>query len=148
MSISFSAATNEDLPDIRQLLNRCGLPADDVAEHLDHFLVARSNGMVIGTVGLEMYGSAALLRSLAVEETHRAGGLGKALYSKAERYALDKGVREISLLTTTAEQFFEKRGFQKVEQKRIAEYVRQTKEYRLFCPSTAVCMWKQLEGSG
>lgn len=57
MNVTFSVATRKDLPPIQKLLNRCSLPADDVAEHLDHFQVARRDGMVIGTVGLEIYGS-------------------------------------------------------------------------------------------
>lgn len=108
MNVTFSVATRKDLPHIQELLNRCSVPADGVAEHLDHFQVARRDGMVIGTVGLEIYGSAALLRSLAVDEPYRTEGLGKALYAQAERYALAKGIREVSLLTTTAELFSQK----------------------------------------
>lgn len=148
MSEMISAARREDLPGIQDLLHRCGLPATDVEEHLEHFLVVRRDGGIIGTVGLEVFGNAALLRSLAVEESRRDEGWGKALYERAEEYSRVRGIRELSLLTTTAEGFFAQRGFTRVESAKIADYVKQTKEFRLFCPSTAVCMVKRLAGEG
>ena len=64
---------------IRTLLAEAELPSEDFGQHLQHFLVARKNGDLIGAVGLEIYGAAGLLRSLVVATTYRGQGLGLKL---------------------------------------------------------------------
>ena len=129
---------------IQELLREASLPSEDIRAHLSHFLVARKGGKSVGTVGLEVYGAMALLRSLVVEEPLRGTGLGKRLYDTIASRAGALGIRELSLLTTTAEGFFGRLGFQKVEGDKIPEYVKNTKEYQVLCPSSAVCMVKRL----
>ena len=146
MTLTYSPATVRDLPAIQHLLNRCQLPADDVGEHLNHFLVARKDGRIVGTVGLEVYGTSGFLRSLAVDEGFRGEGIGKALYAAVAEHAATLRIQQLSLLTTTAEHFFAKHGFVRVERNQIPQYVRATKEFRLYCPSTAVCMSKVVSG--
>jgi amino-acid N-acetyltransferase len=63
--ISYSPASPGDLPSVRELLARCDLPAEDLRpSHLDHFVLCRDGGRLVGTVGLEPLGEVALLRSL------------------------------------------------------------------------------------
>ena len=140
-------ATPGDLEAIQSLLLKCDLPTADVGEHIDNFLVAKQNGKIIGTVGLEVEKKAGLLRSLAVEESFRNKGVGKSLYQELITNARRDGLAEISLLTTTAEDYFSRLGFQKVASEEIPAYVKNTKEYKLFCPSNAVCMLKRIDAS-
>ena len=51
-----------------------------------------------------------------------------------------KGVLEIYLLTTTAEGFFRRNGFERIERKIVPEVIKQTTEFTSLCPSSAVCM--------
>jgi amino-acid N-acetyltransferase len=80
----------------RRLLTESELPTCDVTpEHLSHFFGCGSTQKPQGVVGLEIYGSVALLRSLAVAEKKRGVGCGKALVAEAERYAQTCGVKRL-----------------------------------------------------
>jgi len=58
-------ASRDELPGILELLQEAGLPPDGLADHLSTTLVARQEGRVVGSAALELYGRAALLRSVA-----------------------------------------------------------------------------------
>jgi len=93
------------------LLEAEGLPTSDLTEaHLEHFFFTGSDGAPSALVGLEIYGEAALLRSLVVSAAARTQGLGSALVLHAEEYAAAHQVRALYLLTTAAEPYFEHRG--------------------------------------
>jgi amino-acid N-acetyltransferase len=141
---TFRPAIASDRAQIQQLLKDSKLPFEDVAEHLPSFVVAEEGQNMIGVAGLEIHGKAGLFRSVAVAESHRSKGIGSLLYNQIVSQAQKKGLREISLLTTTAEKFFLKKGFRKVEGDAIPQYVKSTKEYQIFCASTAVCMVKEM----
>ncbi len=95
---------------MKELLTEAQLPTEDITpEHLEHFFGAQSEQGLEGVVGLELYGSVALLRSLAVRTAARGLGVGAELVSKAEHYALEKGARSLFLLTMTAKAYFETR---------------------------------------
>ena len=55
-----------DAPAIRVLLLDAGLPVDDLAASDIAFFVADDAGGLVGVVGVESFGRAGLLRSLAV----------------------------------------------------------------------------------
>ncbi|MGO9946363.1 MAG: GNAT family N-acetyltransferase [Steroidobacteraceae bacterium] len=96
------------------LLQAQGLPVSDITDgHLEHFFFAGSDGSPTGLVGLEIYGSDALLRSLVVADSARTQGVGSALVQHAEDYAVSNNVATMYLLTTTAESFFERRGYRR-----------------------------------
>ena len=138
-------ATSDDSRPIRGLLETCGLPHDDlVPAHLRHFLVARDGDRVVGIVGLEPRGDAALLRSLAVAPERRNEGLGARLVDAIERHAGDNGIRTLYLLTTTAADYFDTRGYECIDRDALPEPIQQTEEAARLCPSSATCMRKSL----
>jgi len=142
-SLLTSAATS-DQPAIAALLREAGLPHEDFAPHLRHFLVARDpQGAVIGAVGAEVCGADALLRSLAVAPAHRGAGLGDRLIAEIERAAGEWGVRRWWLLTTTAESFFLKRGFERTARRAAPPAIAATREFSGLCPSVAVCLSRE-----
>jgi len=145
-NLTIRPAAQSDLIQIQQLLKDSNLPFEDIAEHIADFVVAEEGQNMIGVAGLEIHGKAGLLRSVAVTESHRSKGIGSLLYNQVVSQAQQKGLRELSLLTTTAEEFFGKKGFRKVKGETIPQYVKSTKEYQIFCASTAVCMKKKIEG--
>src|SRR5262245_2888860 len=100
------------LPIIVELLRGSDLPAEDLsAAHLEHFFACGSADAPLGIVGLEVFGSSALLRSLVVRKAGRSHGLGSALVKHIEDYARKQHVKTLYLLTTTAEVFFERLGY-------------------------------------
>lgn len=141
----FALASSLDEPWIRQLLTLCGLPHEDITpEHLRHFWVIKEKGEILGTVGLEILGRSALLRSLAVDPRFRSRGLASELTGKAEEAAASRRIEALYLLTMTAERFFEKRGFQKIERTSVPPEILGTAEFKSLCPASSVCMIKKL----
>jgi amino-acid N-acetyltransferase len=127
------------------LLQAQGLPVSDITdEHLEHFFFIGSDGSPTGLVGLEIYGSDALLRSLVVGENARGKGLGSALTDHAEQYAVSKSVRSIYLLTTTAETFFKRLGYQCIDRSQAPSSIERTREFASLCPASSMFMVKSL----
>jgi len=140
-----ASATSGDEPWIRQLLTLCGLPHEDITpEHLQYFWVIKEKGEILGTVGLELLGRSALLRSLAVDPRFRKRGFASELAKKAEENAASRKIEKLYLLTVTAESFFGKRHYQKMERISLPPEVQGTAEFQSLCPASSVCMAKKL----
>ncbi len=84
MSIRVGSMRRKDLPEILVLLEECGLPSDELEEHLATVLAAQEGERVVGSATLEIYGTSALLRSVAVQEGLRDKGLGQRLIRPAQ----------------------------------------------------------------
>jgi amino-acid N-acetyltransferase len=145
--IVLAPAQAEDAAEIAALLRAAGLPSDDFAPHLGRFLVARDGATVIGTVGAEVNGSDALLRSLAVAESRRGAGLGTRLLAALEDAAAGWGVERWWLLTTTAETFFAAHGFRVAARTEAPEAIRRTGQFNGGCCRSAVCMTRERKGA-
>ena len=144
LDVTISPAAPDDTETIAALLRGDGLPPEGFASHLGHFLVARDpRGKVIGTIGAEIYGAEALLRSFVVSSDHRRAGIGGKLLDELERAAGDWGVARWWLLTTTAEGFFEARGFRVIPRAAAPACIRGTDEFRGLCPSVAACLSRE-----
>ena len=127
------------------LLHEAQLPTLDLtAAHLEHFIACGSDKALDGVVGLEMYLPHALLRSLAVASAKRGNGIGQALLAEAERHAGEQGVREIYLLTTTAERFFSRNSYERIARDEAPAAIRATQEFTALCPASAAFMRKRL----
>jgi amino-acid N-acetyltransferase len=127
------------------LLEAQGLPVSDITdEHLEHFFFVGSDGSPTGLVGLEVYRSDALLRSLVTVENARGNGLGTGLVEHAEQYAVRKGVRFIYLLTTTAEAFFKRLGYERIDRSQAPSSIKRTREFAGLCPASSAFMMKAL----
>jgi amino-acid N-acetyltransferase len=138
-------ARSTDFSAIVRLLDDAGLPhADLTPEHLAHFLVLREGGAIVGVVGMEVRGDAGLLRSLAVAADRRGGGWAARLVAALEARARTLGIRTLYLLTTTAEGFFARRGYEPADRAAVPDAILATEEFRGICPSTAACMAKPL----
>jgi amino-acid N-acetyltransferase len=127
------------------MLEAEGLPVSDLTEsHLEHFFFTGTDGVPSAIVGLELYGHDALLRSLVVSTVARSQGLGSALVLHAEEYAAKHHVRSLYLLTTTAESFFEHRGYRRIDRALAPPPIQCTREFASLCPSSSAFMIKRL----
>ncbi len=129
---------------IRALLEASALPIADLAEADIRFYGLTAGSELTAVVGLEPRGEAALLRSLAVRPALRGGGAGTRLVRAAEQAAGASGLRELWLLTTTAEPFFRRHGYRVVPRDSAPAGLKATSEFRDICPASAVCMMKPL----
>src|SRR5690349_6743621 len=97
--------------EVTRLLEGASLPTSDLSgQDMKDFFYAGPATAPVAVVGLQFFGSDALLRSLVVTSTQRRQGLGQRLVEHAERHARERGVTTVFLLTTTAEAFFRSRG--------------------------------------
>ena len=131
-----TAVEPREWPALVELLTAAGLPTAGLAEHLATTLVAHADGELVGSVGLELYGEAALLRSVAVAPTWRGQGLGGRLVDAALNLAQARGVRTLYLLTETADDYFARRGFVPVARSEVAPAVTASVEFTGACPAS------------
>jgi amino-acid N-acetyltransferase len=130
---------------VNNLLATCELPYEDITpSKLGQFWTLRDGDALAGVVGLELYDNIGLLRSLAVLKRYRGRGLGSELLSKAEEQARSQGIEALFLLTTTADEFFAQRGYERVERNSAPNAIKETAAFRSLCPDSAVCMVKWL----
>jgi amino-acid N-acetyltransferase len=133
-----------DVDLVEALLEREQLPLAGLRDHVEHLLVARAGNRIVGCAGLELYEDGALLRSVAVDAEHRGSGLGSDLTRAAIHLAGQRGMPAVYLLTTTAERFFPRFGFEVVDRADVPQSVQQSAEFSYACPSSALIMRKQL----
>lgn len=133
-----------DRPRVRALLERCGLPVDDLDTSPVDFLVMREAGQVVGAIGLQSADGVGLLRSLAVLPSLHRQGRGGALIAAAERLAERRGMDDLYLLTTSVPRFFALHDYMRVQRAAVPLALQRTAQFASLCPSTAVCMHKRL----
>lgn len=137
-------AQASDLPAVKRLLQAGQLPLDGVDEHVATMVVARRAGEVVGAAAVEMYADGALLRSVVVDAAVRGQGLGHRLSEAALDVARSRGLHTAFLLTTTAEGFFPRLGFEPIERQAVPASVQASIEFQSACPASAVVMRKPL----
>jgi amino-acid N-acetyltransferase len=129
----------------RGLLAAANLPTSDLTdEQLAKFFYCGPATAPSALIGLEIYGAEALLRSLVVDPTVRSKGLGSALVERAEAHAATHGVGTLYLLTTTAEDFFARRGYHRIDRTVAPAAIRTTREFAGLCPASSAFMFKRL----
>ena len=142
--VTIDRARRTDLTAVLELLTAQALPVDGLEQHLPTTLVARQDDRIVGSVAVETYPDGGLLRSVAVAADSRGRGLGQALTSAAFTMARDTGIDTLYLLTTTAEGYFPKFGFERIERSDVPASVQTSVEFTSACPSSAIVMRKRL----
>ncbi len=138
-------ASPTDLVAILALLERCGLPQAGLEEVLSTTVVAREAGRVVGCSALEVYGTTALLRSVAVDPLRRSHGLGSRLVHAALSMAQQLGIQEVYLLTETAADYFPRFGFHRIERAAASPAIHRSVEWTSACPASAQAMVLSLQ---
>ena len=142
--VRIDRATAADAAALLALMERAHLPTDGLASHLDTAFVARDGDRVVGSAAIELYADGGLLRSVAVDEDHRGTGLGNRLTAAAIDEARLRQLPALYLLTTTAERFFPRFGFEPIGRDEVPASVQHSIEFRGACPASAVVMLKRL----
>jgi len=144
MDTRIERASDGDAADVVALLERNHLPIDGLRDHLATAIVARESGRIVGSAALEIYRDGALLRSVAVAPERQHHGLGRQLTDAAIQMARALRMPALYLLTTTAEQYFPKFGFERIERHEVPQSVQESIEFKSACPATATVMRKAL----
>ena len=139
-SIRVRPARAADYPAVAGLLEAAGLPTAGVSPSLPDFMVAEADGGVVGAIGLEAYGPAALLRSAVVAPAERGRGAGTALVAGLLEHARARGVRDVYLLTSTAEDWFPRFGFARIRRDAVPAALHASAEFQGACPDSAAIL--------
>jgi len=138
------AATAEEIGSIRDLVQASHLPLDGLDLDGGTYFVAEEAGAVVAVIGVEWYGQFGLLRSAAVRMDVRSRGYGSALTRHATEAARGRGAGGLYLLTSGAEPFFARHGFQAISRNAVPDEIRASAEFSTICPTTATVMMKEL----
>jgi amino-acid N-acetyltransferase len=146
LAITLSGVRCGERMKIIDLLTASALHTADITEAmLRNFVVARKGDKIVGVIGLEIAGSDALVRSLAVHADFRHQGVAAMLTTAIERYGRSCGIDMLYLLTLTAEPFFAEQGYERSDRRAAPSGMQATREFQSLCPDTAVCMRKRIK---
>jgi amino-acid N-acetyltransferase len=137
-------ATADDMPAVETLLAAAGLPLDGIADAFGSGVVARDGGRVVGCAAVEIYGPAALVRSVAVDPEARGAGLGSALVAAVELLARAGGAQEAYLFTETAESWFPRFGYARVARAQAEPAIGRSVEFTSACTETCATFRRSL----
>jgi arsenite methyltransferase len=132
-------ALENDLPIIGTLLTENDLTTSGVRDNLANFLVADYQG-VIGVIGIEFAGNGAMLRSMAVSKELRKRSIATALVERSLERSHQLGVKEVYIMTNTADRFAARWGFYKIQRSEIPKDIMMSSALSNLCPSTSICM--------
>jgi amino-acid N-acetyltransferase len=134
-----------DLPAVLALLEGARLPTSDIASIDEPELwVLAEREAIVGVIALERFGAEALLRSLVIAPDYRKRGFGRELVAQIEEQARADDIKQLVLLTETAEAFFLSLGYTTIDRRYVSDSLKHTAEFRSLCPASAVCMSKTL----
>lgn len=144
MEYTVERSQKGQLQDVLHLLEEVNLRTEGVEKFFHDFLVISDESGVIGCVGLEVYESVALLRSLAVRPSFQKKGYGGILLNAVLEDAAKRGIAEVYLLTRTAEKFYTLRGFQITDSFTAPAAISKTHEFLELSPTGSALMLKRL----
>jgi len=137
---SLRQAGAADWPEVEALLLANKLPTEGARQHLPTYLLAVSNGEVIGCAGAEVYGDIALLRSVAVAPGLQRQGIGQLLVERFLLEANRRQIRRLFLLTVTAPEYFARYGFRRGPIAQAPDVLKASAEFQGACPACAAFM--------
>ena len=136
-----------ELNEIVPLLAECGLPVSDISSSQPPvFFGVRFESGLSAVIGIEIFGSVGLLRSLAVAPAYRGRGFGGELVAFAERHAASCGIKVLFLLTTTASDFFAHLGFVPADRSSAPPAIQATAQFSGLCPASSTFLRKSVAG--
>jgi N-acetylglutamate synthase-like GNAT family acetyltransferase len=130
------------LGDLTAELQAACLPTSDIGEPGRRFFRFDDPEGIIGYGGIEGVVAERLLRSLVVSSERRGRGSGEAVLAALEQLAADDGVTHLYLLTTTAETFFRRHGYEAAERAAAPVAIAMSAEFRSLCPASAAFLHK------
>jgi amino-acid N-acetyltransferase len=113
-SYAFRPGRLADVETIAGMLRAAHLPANNVEDFIDGFVIAERDGEIAGCGGLELYDASAMLRSVVVAEVARGTGLGRAIAQLLEQKAIEAGAKQLYLFSIENWTFWQHLGYEDV----------------------------------
>ena len=144
MNLIIQQATEREFDAIKKLLDNNNLPTTDIYQDNIQLFIGLIDDKIMSVIGLEKYKNVGLLRSLAVTDLFKNQQVGSRLIRHIVDLCASEHIDKIYLLTTTADKYFVKFGFTKIERIEAPDILKQTREFKDICPVSAVLMYKSL----
>ncbi len=141
--VKITKAVDQDLQEVFALLKEVNLPTEGVIEHFQSYFIARNSDRLVGCIGLEIYENVGLMRSVAIHPSFQGQGLGRKLVETIHDFSMKNGLKEIYLLTETAEHYFPKFGYVVIPREEADPKVKQSVEFTTVCADSGICMVKK-----
>ena len=113
VTVNIRNAGTRDIPDIKSILSQYILETETVEGNIDQFIVAETGGKIVGCACLDNSADLIELRSIAVLPAWKNKGFGRRLFETLEQRA--KGMTDRIYVRTTAQGFFDKMGFEALD---------------------------------
>jgi glycerol-1-phosphatase len=135
-------ATADHRAAIRTLLDASGLSSEAGWEPEAETVTALTDDDTLAaTAAIDVRGSDAYLRSVAVTDSFRGAHLGTLIVAAAVRAARGRGAQRVWLVTETAEGFLAPLGFREMDRATLPGWVAERSDH---CRATAVTMRRDL----
>ncbi len=133
-----------DVDELTSLLNYYNLSTARLNAHLATTLVARVDQHVVGSAALEVYGTAALLISVAVAPHVRGRRLAECLTLAALDLARERGVAFVYLLAESSGYYFLRFGFTSISREELPPPLYQSVKQQPGRSATALVLVKRI----
>ena len=143
--LEIRTAKPSDFAALEGLLKSAGLPTEDLNPTLPNFLLAFADDKLVGSAGVEINEKYGLLRSVAVLDEFQNYKIARRLVNDLTKQVRLEGVKELYLITTTADSYFEKQGYERINRESVPAEIAQSQQFSAICPSSAVVMKKTIE---
>ena len=145
ISVQTRVAKTQDLNIVKRFLQELNLPVEKIEDQFNNFiLLFDAQNQLIGCAGLEIYNTDGLVRSVAITKVLQNKQLGSLLVDEIEKLAKKKHLTTLFLLTETAEKFFTKHGYTKLQRDNVPLSIQNSFEYTTSCKKSAIVMKKDL----
>lgn len=134
-----------DYPAVIKILENLDLPVGGVKDQFENFIILlKDESELIGCAGLEIYKSSGLVRSVAIVPAYQKKKLGSLLVQAVEAQAKTNNLKNLFLLTETAEKFFLKYGYTTISRSQVPTEIQGSFEYTVACKESAIVMKKDI----
>jgi amino-acid N-acetyltransferase len=141
MKLSAQKLSPKELKDVRTLLLSEGLPVETILNApIVFYQLVTETGARIGWGGIEVHGSHGVLRAVLIKSALRKTGAGRTLVKAIIDDAKNSGIKKLWLLTTNAEVFFAKMGFNHAIRDDAPKDIKDCEEFTWPHHDTAHCM--------
>jgi amino-acid N-acetyltransferase len=130
MAIELRKARADEIEAVRAVIVADQMPVIELERWIEEFWVLEDDGELVGCAGVEGYGEAAILRSVAITPSLRGTGQGVRLVQHCLDCAREGGAKRCYLFTMTAENFFPKFGLERCTLDDFEPAVRGAWQYR------------------
>jgi N-acetylglutamate synthase-like GNAT family acetyltransferase len=132
MDTMIRMATEQDLPNLVNFLEKANLGTEGVKETVEYFLLMEDeNGSLRATLGVEPFGENGLLRSLVISAGMKENEI-LTLFEQILRLTKEKNISNLFLATNkhTSVPFFEMLGFSTIEEENLPEDLYQSEHIK------------------